>query len=147
MSLVTTVVLLLAGIVLFAGCNKDEEKNIPITEITIPANCIYKKLDCAELKLIKSQEEYTSFFSECGKENIPDIDFSKYSLFVIWGGGQCILKKNINCTKYQNSFNIQIIIKEGIGASVEHWYLSFIIKDKNKQINNSNVKLTIIKQS
>ncbi|MCR5555464.1 MAG: hypothetical protein K6F29_08035 [Bacteroidales bacterium] len=135
MPMLAIVILLVAGIVLFTGCNKDEEKNIPITKITIPSRCVYNKLESDHLLIINSQKDYDIFFSDCSERNF-DINFQKQTLFLIWGNStQCILDKTIQLTKNEKDYLLTISIHQGDCTSVEKWNAFFITKKLNKKIS------------
>jgi len=101
--------------------------------------CVFSGLENQhQLLLISSAAEYQSMFPEC---DVPEIDFSKYTLMAIYGNAQCVLDKTVVCEKKGNHYTITINIKEGICASVETWYLVAMLGDKG--LTNDNVTVVI----
>ncbi len=135
-----------ASIVIFCiamtGCTKEEEtKKVPVIycEDSSAIGCVFSGIENEhQILLINSDDEYQAMFPEC---DIPEIDFSKYTLMAIYGSAQCVLDKTVVCEKKGKHYTITINIKEGICASVETWYLAALLEEKG--LTNDNVTVVI----
>ena len=124
------------------SCTKEEEtKNVSVVycEPSSALGCLFSGIENGnQLLLISSAAEYQSMFPEC---DVPEIDFSKYTLMAIYGNAQCVLDKTVVCEKKGKHYTITINIKEGICASVETWYLAALLEEKG--LTNDNVTVVI----
>ena len=97
------------------SCTKEEEtKNVSVVycEPSSALGCLFSGIENGnQLLLISSAAEYQSMFPEC---DVPEIDFSKYTLMAIYGNAQCVLDKTVVCEKKGKHYTITINIKEGI---------------------------------
>ncbi len=127
------------------SCTKEEEtKNVSVVycDPSTATGCLFGGMENEEqLVLIGSAAEYQSMFPEC---DVPEIDFSRYTLMAIFGSAQCVLDQTAECVKNGKQYTVTINIKEGICASVETWHLAALLEEKG--LTNDNVTVVINKR-
>ncbi len=133
--------MIICGVAVISCTKEEETKKIPVVycEPSSAAGCLFSGIENEnQILLISSAAEYQSMFPEC---DVPEIDFSKYTLMAIYGSAQCVLDKTVECVKKGKHYTIAINIKEGICASVETWYIAALLEDKG--LTNDNITVEI----
>lgn len=118
-------------LLLAASCNKEEA--VPFSEVEVPGmQCVLNKVDDLHLVVINSQQECDALFPEC-RPNLQEVDFNKQTLFAVKGeANNCIIDKQITCTRKGKQVLVGITIEEGDCTSVEAWQAIFATKEKIK---------------
>ena len=140
-------VLLLIGVfIVFSGCEKKKE-NIDITELDLgnmgEVCDSMNHLDGEKLYMANTEEEYEMLLHRI-PNSLPNIDFSNSTFIFISGGVQCLLNQKVSLLQEKsNQYTLTVDLLEGIGLSVESWYIAICT---NKKIpNNATINLKINK--
>ena len=140
-------VLLLIGVfIVFSGCEKKKE-NIDITELDLgnmgEVCDSMNHLNGEKLYMANTKEEYETLLHRI-PNSLPNIDFSNSTFIFISGGVQCLLNKKVSLLQEKsNKYTLTVDLLEGIGLSVESWYIAIYT---NKKIpNNATINLKINK--
>ena len=141
-----TILLLIGAFIVLSGCEKKKGK-IDITELDLGNRgevCnLMNHLDGEKLYLANTKEEYETLLHRI-PNSLPNIDFSTSTFIFIRGGVQCLLNQKVSLFQEKsNKYTLTVDLLEGIGLSVESWYIAICT---NKKIpNNATINLKINK--
>lgn len=141
------VIILLFGVfIVLSGCEKKKQK-IDITELSLgnmgEVCDSMNHLDGEKLYMANTKEEYETLLHRI-PNSLPNIDFSTSTFIFIRGGVQCLLNQKVSLLQEKsNKYTLTVDLLEGIGLSVESWYIAICT---NKKIpNNATINLKINK--
>ncbi len=142
----SAVILLVGAFIVLSGCEKKMEK-VDITELDLGNRgevCdSMNHLDGEKLYMANTKEEYETLLHRI-PNSLPNIDFSNSTFIFISGGVQCLLNQKVSLLQEKsNQYTLTVDLLEGIGLSVESWYIAICT---NKKIpNNATINLKINK--
>ena len=134
------VLFFLVGVV--ACDNSSHDKEIVVTELTIPI--YFDNVVDNQVSIIRNKYEYESFFSDYDVD-LPSIDFNHNTLIVVRGVTSRGIVENadkvIRCFWNDDTLNVSVNIPVDFTFSADAWCCVFLIDDKIRE--NQNVTLNV----
>jgi hypothetical protein len=152
--IVVTLCMMLTGLVLLAGCKKDNKKDdtppeseypieIPFTEYSLAENCQWTNLAYDDKVIVINNDETLKQYVACTGDGYPEIDFSENSLLLANGKTGGISKITVSDLQQLSSDKYELYIEILLDGTyiLQHWTVALIVK---KMSEESKVELNTI---